>query len=47
MPCFARIEDQFEARSCKDLFQVLFVIFDNIKPKDNGNEDFPDMFDFS
>ena len=47
MPCFARYKDQFEAHWCKDLFQVLFVIFDNIKLKDNGNDDFPDMFDFS
>jgi len=35
--------DQFEAHWWKDLFQVLFRIFDNMKLKDNGDDnDFPD-----
>jgi len=35
--------DQFEAHWWKDLFQVLFRIFDNVKLKDNGDDnDFPD-----
>ena len=46
-PCFARYGDQFEAHWWKDLFQVLFRIFDNMKLKDNGDDnDFPDRFDF-
>jgi len=35
--------DQFEAHWWKDLFQVLFRIFDNMKLKENGDDsDFPD-----
>jgi len=35
--------DQFETHWWKDLFQVLFRIFDNMKLKDNGDDnDFPD-----
>ena len=35
--------DQFEAHWWKDLFQVLFRIFDNMKLKDSGDDsDFPD-----
>ena len=38
-----RYGDQFEAHWWKDLFQVLFRIFDNMKLKDNGDDnDFPD-----
>jgi len=35
--------EQFEAHWWKDLFQILFRIFDNMKLKDNGDDDdFPD-----
>ena len=45
MPFFARYGDQFEAHWCKDLFQVLFAIFDNMKLKDIGDDnDFPDIY---